>query len=46
VLVVGGGNSGFQIAEELAATRTVELSIATTYPMPPNGVSVETCSDG
>jgi putative flavoprotein involved in K+ transport len=35
VLVVGGGNSGFQIAEELAATRTVELSIATTYPMPP-----------
>ena len=35
VLVVGGGNSGFQIAEELAATRTVELSIATTYPMLP-----------
>ena len=33
VLVVGGGNSGFQIAEELAATRTVDLSIATTYPM-------------
>jgi putative flavoprotein involved in K+ transport len=35
VLVVGGGNSGFQIAEELAATRTVNLSIATTYPMLP-----------
>jgi cation diffusion facilitator CzcD-associated flavoprotein CzcO len=35
VLVVGGGNSGFQIAEELAATRTVDLSIATTYPMLP-----------
>ena len=35
VLVVGGGNSGFQIAEELAATRTVELSIATAYPMLP-----------
>jgi putative flavoprotein involved in K+ transport len=35
VLVVGGGNSGFQIAEELAATRTVELSIATKYPMLP-----------
>ena len=34
-LVVGGGNSGFQIAEELAATRTVDLSIATTYPMLP-----------
>ena len=30
VLVVGGGNSGFQIAEELAATgRRVDLSIAT-----------------
>jgi putative flavoprotein involved in K+ transport len=26
-LVVGGGNSGFQIAEELAATRDVHLSI-------------------
>ena len=35
VLVVGGGNSGFQIAEGLAATRTVDLSIATTYPMLP-----------
>jgi putative flavoprotein involved in K+ transport len=35
VLVVGGGNSGFQIAEELAATRTIDLSIATTYPMLP-----------
>jgi putative flavoprotein involved in K+ transport len=35
VLVVGGGNSGFQIAEELAATRQVDLSIAITYPMLP-----------
>jgi putative flavoprotein involved in K+ transport len=35
VLVVGGGNSGFQIAEELAATRTVDLSIATKAPMLP-----------
>jgi putative flavoprotein involved in K+ transport len=35
VLVVGGGNSGFQIAEELAATRSVDLSIATSYPMLP-----------
>jgi putative flavoprotein involved in K+ transport len=35
VLMVGGGNSGFQIAEELAATRTVDLSIATRYPMLP-----------
>jgi putative flavoprotein involved in K+ transport len=35
VLVVGGGNSGFQIAEELAASRQVDLSIATRYPMLP-----------
>jgi putative flavoprotein involved in K+ transport len=35
VLVVGGGNSGFQIAEELAATRHVDLSIATRAPMLP-----------
>jgi putative flavoprotein involved in K+ transport len=27
VLVVGGGNSGFQIASELAATRSVHLSV-------------------
>ena len=35
VLVVGGGNSGFQIAEELAATHQVDLSIATKDPMLP-----------
>jgi putative flavoprotein involved in K+ transport len=35
VLVVGGGNSGFQIAQELAATRPVHLSIGATYPMLP-----------
>jgi putative flavoprotein involved in K+ transport len=34
-LVVGGGNSGFQIAEELAATRQVDLSIATKMPILP-----------
>jgi FtsP/CotA-like multicopper oxidase with cupredoxin domain/cation diffusion facilitator CzcD-associated flavoprotein CzcO len=35
VLVVGGGNTGFQIAEELAATRTVQLSIGTRQmPLP------------
>jgi putative flavoprotein involved in K+ transport len=34
-LVVGGGNSGFQIAEELAGTRTVELSVGSTYPALP-----------
>jgi putative flavoprotein involved in K+ transport len=46
VLVVGGGNSGFQIAEELAATRRVDLSIATTYPMLPSGWGAGTCSGG
>jgi len=35
VLVVGGGNSGFQIAGELAATRQVDLSIATKAPVLP-----------
>jgi putative flavoprotein involved in K+ transport len=36
VLVVGGGNSGFQIAEELAAAgRQVDLSIATRQPVLP-----------
>jgi putative flavoprotein involved in K+ transport len=34
-LVVGGGNSGFQIAEELAATRRVELSVGSAYPALP-----------
>ena len=33
MLVVGGGNSGFQIAEELAAGRQVDLSIGASYPM-------------
>ena len=36
VLVVGGGNSGFQIAEELAAAgRQVDLSIGTKMPVLP-----------
>jgi putative flavoprotein involved in K+ transport len=35
VLVVGGGNSGFQIAGELAATRRIDLSIATKAPVLP-----------
>ena len=35
VLVVGGGNSGFQIAEELATTRQVDLSIGTKLPILP-----------
>ena len=34
-LVVGGGNTGFQIAEELSATREVHLSIGTRQtPLP------------
>jgi putative flavoprotein involved in K+ transport len=35
VLVVGGGNSGFQIAEELAATRKVSLAIGQRVPSLP-----------
>jgi putative flavoprotein involved in K+ transport len=36
VLVVGGGNSGYQIAEDLAATgRQVDLSIRTRLPVLP-----------
>lgn len=35
VLVIGGGNSGFQIAEELVATRQVDLSIGAKAPMLP-----------
>ncbi len=35
VLVVGGGNSGFQIAEELAATRRVDLAVGRHVPSLP-----------
>ena len=35
VLVVGGGNSGMQIAAELAQTRPVELAIGTRSPTLP-----------
>ena len=34
-LVVGGGNSGFQIAEELAATRPVDLALGARIPSLP-----------
>jgi len=34
-LVVGGGNSGFQIAEELAASRKVDLAVGTRMPSLP-----------
>jgi cation diffusion facilitator CzcD-associated flavoprotein CzcO len=46
VLVVGGGNSGFQIAEELAATRRVDLSVGERTPMLPSGWPAGTCSGG
>ena len=35
VLVVGGGNSGFQIAEELAATKKVTLAVGQRVPSLP-----------
>src|SRR5918993_4144667 len=35
VLVVGGGNSGLQIAHELAATRQVDVSVGEKVPMLP-----------
>ena len=38
VLVVGGGNSGFQIAAELAQTRQVVLSVGTPYTALPQRV--------
>ena len=35
VLVVGGGNSGLQIAEELSASRRVDVAVGTNPPMLP-----------
>ena len=35
VLVVGGGNSGFQIADELAATKKVDLAVGKRVPSLP-----------
>ena len=35
MLVVGGGNSGLQIAEELVASRSVDVSIGASPPMLP-----------
>ena len=46
VLVVGGGNSGFQIAEELAATRQVELAVGRRTRCCRSGCSAGTCSGG
>ena len=38
VLVVGGGNTGFQIAEELAGSREVHLSVGSHQPAVPQRV--------
>jgi cation diffusion facilitator CzcD-associated flavoprotein CzcO len=38
VLVVGGGNSGLQIAHELVATRQVDVSVGEKVPMLPQRV--------
>ncbi|MEV5768198.1 NAD(P)/FAD-dependent oxidoreductase [Micromonospora sp. NPDC052213] len=48
VLVVGGGNSGMQIAAELAASRSVTLSLGTRQPVLPQrpfGVDIFTWLD-
>lgn len=39
VLVVGGGNSGVQIAAELAATRPVTLAVAVRQPVLPQRIA-------
>ena len=44
VLVVGGGNTGFQIAEELSASREVHLSIGSRQTPLPSGSWGATCS--
>jgi putative flavoprotein involved in K+ transport len=38
VLVVGGGNTGFQIAEELSASREVHLAIGSRQTPPPQRI--------
>jgi putative flavoprotein involved in K+ transport len=44
VLVVGGGNSGFQIAEELSRTHEVHLSIGARQTPLPQRIAGATCS--
>ena len=46
VLVVGGGNTGFQIAQELAATRETHLASARARRRCRSGCSGATCSGG
>ncbi|MGR7023657.1 flavin-containing monooxygenase [Geodermatophilus sp. URMC 62] len=38
VLVVGGGNSGLQIAEELIGTRPVDVAVGTSLPVLPQRI--------
>ena len=45
VLVVGGGNTGYQIAEELSASREVHISIGSPREAAPRSASsAATCS--
>ena len=44
--MVGGGNTGFQIAEELAGSREVHLSVGSRQPALPQRASAGTCSGG
>jgi putative flavoprotein involved in K+ transport len=46
VLVVGGGNTGFQIAEELSAIRSVHLAVGSEQTPPPQRLLGATCSGG
>ena len=43
-LVVGGGNTGFQIAAELAESREVHLAVGARQTPLPSASSVGTCS--
>jgi len=46
VLVVGGGNTGFQIAEELTNTHAVHLSVGSRQTPLPRRCGSATCSGG
>ena len=46
VLVVGGGNTGFQIAKELSATHAVQLAIGSRQTPLPQSCSAATSSGG
>jgi putative flavoprotein involved in K+ transport len=44
VLVLGGGNTGFQIAAELAQSRAVHLAVGARQTPLPQRISAGTCS--